>query len=567
MVNSILKNCLVLFAFLILSGSLAWGQCQNSLNGIGNIGIHTTSPQFSLQINGSQGCNQQPTLFFSTEDIPIGGLLHLCQGTNYNLFSTLTTSYDFLLANKFDPNKDFTNNIVISNRDPEGRIIFGTTPPEANNDIERMTILNIGHVGIANSNPRELLQIGNRLTFHDGANEDFVGYNLFKDATNAFKRINEGYTQGLLFDYQGTVKLVSYCKGLANDEVKEWEGGAQWGAFKGIVVNPVSDDRVAIGLGSWPYSNTRTTIRGLGNDNQTYSLQAGNWKGGTSLYVRDDGRVSINNSDPKDIFQVGSMINFHDGANKILGFNSYWNGSQRVNYSGDIASMQIGADANGAFIEVDKQAAGAEVYKNFYMQENHKGIRLGANGNVGICHPDPQSRFVIHGASNDNTKSALNVMNYSGTSMMFVRNDGNIGIGTTTPNAKLQIKGNVIIGNEGNSFDIAVAPGFASKLSVDGIILAKEIRVTMTNWADYVFDPSYELTPLDELDGFIKENKHLPGVPTTAEVTANGISVSEMQSTLLKKVEELTLYMIEMKKENQALKAEIEKMKQNNQGK
>ncbi len=103
----------------------------------------------------------------------------------------------------------------------------------------------------------------------------------------------------------------------------------------------------------------------------------------------------------------------------------------------------------------------------------------------------------------------------------------NVGIGTTTPKEKLAVNGN---------------------------IRAKEIKVEMANWPDYVFAPEYQNTSLAELEKFIKMNKHLPDMPTAKEVEEHGVSLGEMNKVLLKKVEELTLHLIEKDKDIQLLK-------------
>lgn len=89
-----------------------------------------------------------------------------------------------------------------------------------------------------------------------------------------------------------------------------------------------------------------------------------------------------------------------------------------------------------------------------------------------------------------------------------------------------------------------------------GQIETKDIRVEMNEAADYVFDENYDLRPLDEVERFVKENKHLPGVPSAAEMSQEGMSVSQMSNLLLEKIEELTLHMIDMKKEINSLKEE-----------
>jgi len=85
--------------------------------------------------------------------------------------------------------------------------------------------------------------------------------------------------------------------------------------------------------------------------------------------------------------------------------------------------------------------------------------------------------------------------------------------------------------------------------------------VTQTGWADYVFDAGYQLPSLKEVEEFIKTNKHLPGVASAKEVEEKGVDVGNNQAVLLKKVEELTLYMIDLKKEIDELKSENETLK------
>ncbi|MDD4553846.1 MAG: hypothetical protein PHP04_06575 [Bacteroidales bacterium] len=99
-----------------------------------------------------------------------------------------------------------------------------------------------------------------------------------------------------------------------------------------------------------------------------------------------------------------------------------------------------------------------------------------------------------------------------------------------------------------------------AKLAVGGKVVCKEVEVTLTGLPDYVFNENYKLRSLYEVESFVKENKHLPDVPCEAEVVANGMNVGQMNATLLLKIEELTLYMINLQKENDALKARISKL-------
>ena len=88
----------------------------------------------------------------------------------------------------------------------------------------------------------------------------------------------------------------------------------------------------------------------------------------------------------------------------------------------------------------------------------------------------------------------------------------------------------------------------------DGQLQAKEVKVTLSGWPDYVFGEGYKLMSLDETEKFINENGHLPGVPSAQEVEEDGLSLGEMNARLMQKVEELTLHVIELHKQIDELK-------------
>lgn len=96
------------------------------------------------------------------------------------------------------------------------------------------------------------------------------------------------------------------------------------------------------------------------------------------------------------------------------------------------------------------------------------------------------------------------------------------------------------------------------KLFVETGIRTRKIKVDAFTWSDYVFEKNYKLPILRDVEKFIQLNKHLPGVPSASEVEKNGIDLAENQATLLKKVEELTLYLIELDKKVATLSKENE---------
>ncbi|MEM9981335.1 MAG: hypothetical protein AAF734_02490, partial [Bacteroidota bacterium] len=97
-------------------------------------------------------------------------------------------------------------------------------------------------------------------------------------------------------------------------------------------------------------------------------------------------------------------------------------------------------------------------------------------------------------------------------------------------------------------------------LSVNGKIRANDDIITYSGWADYVFEDDYKLKTLEEVESFIQKNKHLPDVPTAKEIEERGNNLGATDEMLLRKVEELTLYMIEQHKTNKAQAARIEQL-------
>ncbi len=153
------------------------------------------------------------------------------------------------------------------------------------------------------------------------------------------------------------------------------------------------------------------------------------------------------------------------------------------------------------------------------------------------------------------------------TSNLYAAVTGNVGIGIQQPTALFHVqtgafsrKDNTLTVTRNGLVGIGtIASDTAYKLSVNGYIRAKKI-VVESGWADYVFADTYPLMPLPEVEKFIKQYHHLPNIPNAGQIEKAGLDVGAMQVKTMEKIEELTLYMIRITKENEELKARLAKL-------
>ncbi len=137
----------------------------------------------------------------------------------------------------------------------------------------------------------------------------------------------------------------------------------------------------------------------------------------------------------------------------------------------------------------------------------------------------------------NNTSSTRKLQIYayeSGGNQFTLLANGSIGIGTGNPGAyMLAVKGNVHV---------------------------QQVNVDLTGWSDYVFNKNYHLSSLTEVKTYIDQNHHLPEIPSEQEIAKDGLNLGEMNKLLVKKVEELTLYLIELNKQVKEQQKEIEQL-------
>lgn len=226
---------------------------------------------------------------------------------------------------------------------------------------------------------------------------------------------------------------------------------------------------------------------------------------GNSFWVKNDGAVGIGIQEPSEKLEI--VNGFLKSGNASFGFN-------QETYSGPINYMTLGTD-------------------------NHSSILLGSNLYI-------SSNTILKISKTHSTMSGAGIL-IPGNSQQY---QGSIIFHTSVPapveTGQAYSSPQVIITERGNMGLGTMNP--QEKLSVNGKIRAQEIKVEMNSWPDYVFTPEHIRPSLSQLESYIKLNNHLPEVPSAEEVNKYGVDLGEMNALLLKKIEEISLYLIEQNK-------------------
>lgn len=183
-----------------------------------------------------------------------------------------------------------------------------------------------------------------------------------------------------------------------------------------------------------------------------------------------------------------------------------------------------------------------------------------ASGNVGIGTTNPDASLVI---KSDHQQIKLGTgTNTSGYTFTIGANDDGVNFennsGLRGFNFK-NIQGTLLSITSGGSVGIGT-PVPQSKLSVNGTVTAKQVKVTQTGWPDYVFDSAYILPSLSSITAFIKAEHHLPDIPSTKEIESRGLDLGDMQKKQMQKIEELILYIININKKQQAMELQVKQL-------
>ncbi|MFT3680560.1 MAG: hypothetical protein QM791_09830 [Ferruginibacter sp.] len=364
------------------------------------------------------------------------------------------------------------------------------------------------------------------------------------------------------------------------------------------------------GASSWNITgtdifNTNTGNVGIGNNSPGFKLDiTGDQRikctpitsPGFSGNLTDNGGLLLsNNSDNLFLKIDGSKIQTAKPNLQVSGSSAApflinpYGGNVGINYSTPQARLFVLKGTNSQSPEGSFACFGTTYGSYFhfgttedtYIRGGKDGSKViindGALGNVGIGLPNPRCRLTVLNTaplSNGNTE----VLQVAGKNAMAIFSDQNgadygyikaVSDNTQTPQFS---RAGIEIGTGGGDIYLSALgwqPALmvngttnnvgigtnnpTQRLCVNGNIRAKEIIVE-TGWADYVFDDHYQLKKLEEVEDFIKQNNHLPGVPSATEIQNNGLQVGQLQTKMMEKIEELTLYVIELKKEIELLK-------------
>lgn len=297
----------------------------------------------------------------------------------------------------------------------------------------------------------------------------------------------------------------------------------------------------------------------------------------TKFLVDKTGNVAVNTSTPAPNYELSVNGDIYASSQISVGTTS---ANAVVNISG--ADKTIEVDGTNPYIQMKSvgndvgylraKVSNLEIGTNSgnvgNLSFNTNGTErmiVGSNGRVGINTIITPAQFNVVGTNetvNINGTNPYLQMNNASNRIGFIRASGNnFQVATNSENTtgKLEFRtkgssrmwidanGNVTVGGSG-----AVANGYL--FNVDGKMIAEEVRVELNDpWPDYVFQNDYELMDIKDLKKFVTENNHLPQIPSAAEMK-DGVDLGKMNTLLMQKVEELTLYIIKLNEEVEQLK-------------
>jgi hypothetical protein len=527
----------------------------------GNLGLGTTTPGAKLEVKAPTINNSGVRLTQLKSTSP-------ASASNGKVL-TVNTTGDIVLVRDSIPSLS-TDSLLVRRQAVTGNLGIGTTTPGAKLEIKPSTINTSGvRLNQLKSTSPAIASNGKVLSVN--AIGDIV---LVKDSLSS----------------GGTSTWTTTGNNISSSNTGNVGIGVTNPTYALQVENTLGNPEISVRGSAYPIvssisttNNVKTVIQSLGDNNLGFVGTLSNHplrlvvNGDSKMSILSNGFIGIGTNAPSSALEINGFmqtksmkINSNVGENASITFSSNGTDFGHFAFAGIAGNFITGSGVGDLTIKT---------YNKNILYSVDAGVtaafKIGSDGKVGIGTTNPGNKLEING-----TGSGLRFTNLKSSSTVGVSNgkvlsvdlNGDIilvkdslGISSnatvTSPwqsiaNNRIQNTntGAVVIGG----LNTSNLPG-NYKLFVKSGILTEEVRIAAEGsleWADYVFAKSYKLRPLKEVERYIKENSHLPGVPSASEVAKNGVNVAEIEAKLLEKIEELTLYMIEMKKENNIMKKE-----------
>ncbi|OFX38476.1 MAG: hypothetical protein A2X08_13740 [Bacteroidetes bacterium GWA2_32_17] len=514
---------------------------SNNINGTvmtfkenGDCGIGNTAPDAKFHIGNAQYAN--PINFQLQND---EGKLEIGIAKSAWDFAPNSQPGNAVFRVSGDENSMIFN---INNDTPQGYILFNSL---YDNNI--MKILCNGNVGIGTPTPGAKLEIAGDLKIGNLPEYSSATNVIVDDGTGKIGKKSISSLGDNLGSHTATTNLNMAGYNILN--------GYAGNCFS-ILQNTSSSNGPCIEMygidNADPNRKGEMTFISYGNtgDFNFYNYNNSNWQ--HKFIIKADGNVGIGTSDPQSLLHIRKQgypsTSFPGSQDALFKVQQ----SSNTDWAAEIYNN--GGGGKGLLIIADGTSSGVPALKTQNVGGDI-GLVVNSDGNVGIGTNSPSNKLHIKGTTNQDDLLFLEPgeWNSEGDYAQLTIGDGNHYI--------QGVWGKGMKFHDFNQFFFEGATPNTAELKVDGNIWAQKVEILQDVTADFVYNNDYKLMPLNELENYIDSCKHLPDIPSAEEMKGKSMNIGNFQIKLLQKIEEISLYVIQLKKENNLLKEEITKLK------